>query len=58
MRSDSQLQSIWPISVREEKRRHGYLWYAYIRVHGQLYRRHVGKTVALTQCKLDEVLPS
>lgn len=48
-------RSMRPISVRKEKRRQGYLWYAYIRTHGQLYRRYVGKTAALTQCKLDEV---
>jgi hypothetical protein len=44
-----------PISVRKEKRRQGCLWYAYIRTHGQLYRRYVGKTAMLTQDKLDEV---
>jgi len=44
-----------PISVRKEKRRQGHLWYAYIRTHGQLYRRYVGKTAVLTQSKLDEV---
>jgi hypothetical protein len=44
-----------PISVRKEKRRQGMLWYAYIRTHGQLYKRYVGKTAALTQSKLDEV---
>jgi len=32
-----------------------YLWYAYMRTHGQLYRRYVGKTAVLTQVKLDEV---
>lgn len=44
-----------PISVRKEKRRQGHLRYAYIRTHGQLYRRYVGKTAVLTQSKLDEV---
>jgi hypothetical protein len=44
-----------PISVRKEKRRQGHLWYAYMRTHGQLYRRYVGKTAMLTQVKLDEV---
>ena len=44
-----------PISVRKEKRRQGMLWYAYLRTHGQLYKRYVGKTAALTQSKLDEV---
>jgi hypothetical protein len=44
-----------PISVRKEKRRQGHLWYAYLRTHGQLYKRYVGKTAVLTQSKLDEV---
>jgi hypothetical protein len=49
-----------PISVRKEKRRRGALWYAYIRTpyirtHGQLYKRYVGKSIALTQNRLDEV---
>lgn len=44
-----------PISVRKEKRRRGFLWYAYIRTYGQLYKRYVGKTTALTQDRLDEV---
>jgi hypothetical protein len=48
-------RSMRPISVRKEKRRQGHLWYAYIRTHGQLYRRYVGKTAVLTQGKLDEV---
>lgn len=46
---------IRPISVRKEKRRQGVLWYAYVRTHGQLYKRYVGKTAVLTQSKLDEV---
>ena len=44
-----------PISVRKEKRRRGYLWYAYRRSNGQLYKRYVGKSEALTLAKLDEV---
>lgn len=44
-----------PISVRKEKRQRGYLWYAYIRTHGQLYKRYLGKSTALTQARLDEV---
>jgi hypothetical protein len=44
-----------PISVRKEKRRRGYLWYAYIRTHGHLNKRYVGTTTALTQSRLDEV---
>ena len=44
-----------PISVRKEKRRRGFLWYAYRRDSGILYKRYVGKTEALTANRLDEV---
>ena len=44
-----------PISLRKEKRHRGYLWYAYIRTHGQLYKRYVGKTETLTEDRLDEM---
>lgn len=46
---------MFPISVRKEKRRQGYLWYAYRRAHGALHKRYVGKTAALTTDRLDEV---
>lgn len=44
-----------PISVRREKRRQGYLWYANIRTHATLYKRYVGKPTALITARLDEV---
>lgn len=44
-----------PISVRREKRRQGHLWYAYIRTHGRLHKRYVGKSTAVTQDRLEEV---
>jgi hypothetical protein len=44
-----------PISVRKEKRRRGYLWYAYLRTHGQLHKRYVGKSIGLTASRLDEI---
>lgn len=44
-----------PISVRKEKRRRGYLWYAYRRDGGILYKRYVGKTEALTADRLDDI---
>ena len=42
-----------PISVRKEKRRRGYLWYANLRVHGILYKRYVGRTSDLSIERLD-----
>jgi hypothetical protein len=44
-----------PISVRKEKRRCGYLWYAYLRTHGCLHKRYLGKSSALTAVRLDEM---
>jgi hypothetical protein len=48
-------QSLRPISVRKEKRRRGYLWYAYLRTHGCLHKRYLGKSSALTVARLDEI---
>jgi len=44
-----------PISVRKEKRRQGFLWYAYLRRLGQLHKRYLGRTQTLTREKLDAV---
>ena len=44
-----------PISLRKERRRQGLFWYAYRRVHGQLYKRYVGRSEQLTLARLDEV---
>lgn len=46
---------IRPISVRKEKRRQGYLWYAYLRTNGRLHKRYLGKSTALTMTRLDEI---
>ena len=43
------------ISVRKEKRRRGFLWYAYRRVNGKLNKRYVGRTNTLTITRLDQV---
>jgi LuxR family maltose regulon positive regulatory protein len=44
-----------PISLRKEQRRHGTFWYAYRRVHRQLYKRYVGRSDQLTLDRLDQV---
>lgn len=44
-----------PISVRKEKRRQGFLWYANLRIHGTLYKRYVGRSEALTAQRLDHI---
>lgn len=48
------LRTMFPISVRKEKRRRQFIWYAYRRSNGLLYKRYVGKTEALTVARLDE----
>jgi hypothetical protein len=48
-------RAMYPISVRKEKRRRQFVWYAYRRAYGQLHKRYVGKTMALTVERLDEI---
>lgn len=48
-------RAMYPISVRKEKRRQQFIWYAYRRSNGNLYKQYVGKTTALTVERLDEV---
>lgn len=42
-----------PISLRKERRRQGWLWYAHRRVHGVLHKRYVGRSVDLTVTRLE-----
>lgn len=44
-----------PISLRKEKRRRGFLWYAYRRSYRILHKRYAGKSEALTSAKLEEI---
>jgi len=44
-----------PISLRQEKRRRGFLWYAYRRSYRVLHKRYVGKSDALTRDRLEEI---
>ena len=48
-------RALRPISLRKEKRRQTSLWYAYLRSHGCLHKRYVGKSIALTEARLDEI---
>lgn len=43
-----------PVSFRKERRRRGWLWYAYRRVYGVLHKRYVGRSEGLTMAKLEE----
>jgi LuxR family maltose regulon positive regulatory protein len=44
-----------PISLRKEPRRQGWFWYAYLRSHGLLHKRYVGKSERLTIARLEEM---
>lgn len=44
-----------PISLRKEKRRRGFLWYAYRRSYRILYKRYVGQSDTLTIARLEEI---
>lgn len=46
---------LYPISLRKEKRRRGFLWYAYLRKGGQLLKRYAGRSAALTIARLDDL---
>lgn len=48
-------RAMYPISVRKEKRRQQFIWYAYRRSNGQLHKQYVGNTSALTVERLDEI---
>jgi len=43
-----------PASFRKERRRQGYLWYAYRRVYRVLHKRYMGKSAGLTMERLEE----
>lgn len=45
-----------PISLRKERRRHSWHWYAYRRVYRTLHKRHVGKSATLTIARLEEMV--
>ena len=42
------------VSFRKERRRQGWLWYAYRRAHGVLHKQYVGKSDGLTVARLEE----
>jgi len=44
-----------PVSFRKERRRQGWLWYAYRRAYRVLHKRYVGKSDGLTAAKLEEI---
>ena len=45
-----------PVSLRQERRRQSWHWYAYRRVYRILHKRHVGKSATLTIARLEEMV--
>lgn len=47
--------SIYRLTVRKEKRRNTFYWYAYLKVDSKLHNAYVGPSPALTRQRLDAV---
>jgi len=47
----------WPVRVtlRKEKRRQQFYWYAYLKKQGKLHNMYIGKTETLTAARLQQV---
>jgi hypothetical protein len=43
------------LTLRREKRRNSFYWFAYLKKGGNLHKKHVGRSAALTIARLDEV---
>jgi LuxR family maltose regulon positive regulatory protein len=43
------------LTVRKEKRRNGFYWFAYLKNQGKLHNKYIGRSAALTVARLDEV---
>jgi hypothetical protein len=48
-------QTPYRFTVRREKRRHTYYWYAYLKFDAKLHNSYLGRSAGLTQARLDEV---
>jgi len=44
-----------PVSLRKERRRHSWHWYAYRRTYRVLHKRYVGASDSLSMARLDDV---
>ncbi len=46
--------STYRLTVRQEKRRHGFYWYGYLKIQGKLHNAYLGKSDRLTQAHLEQ----
>lgn len=47
--------SIYRLTLRKEKRRHGFYWYAYLKNDRKLHNAYAGRTPDLTRQRLQQV---
>ena len=45
-----------PMTVRKEKRRHSFYWFAYTKWVGKLHNSYIGRSDTLTQARLEQVV--
>jgi hypothetical protein len=48
--------TVYRLTVRKEKRRHGDYWYAYLKNDSKLHNAYVGRSAALTSERLAQVM--
>jgi hypothetical protein len=47
---------VYRMTVRKEKRRHSFYWFAYVKMAAKLHNAYLGKSETLTQQKLETVV--
>lgn len=47
---------LYRMTVRKEKRRHSFYWFAYVKMASKLHNAYLGKSETLTQQKLETVV--
>lgn len=48
-------RSHYPLTLRKEKRRHRWYWYAYLKVDSKLHNAYVGRSADVTTARLQQV---
>lgn len=49
-------RSLYALTLRKEKRRHRWYWYAYLKVDSKLHNAYVGRSTDLTTARLQQVM--
>lgn len=45
----------YSLTLRQEQRRHGWYWYAYLKTEAKLHNAYAGRTATLSSSRLDHV---